>query len=84
MIVDAIKTTLERTPPELAADIINNGLMLSGGGALLTGLPERVTADTGIEAHVATEPLLSVVYGCGMALDNLDAMKDIARTSHLE
>jgi rod shape-determining protein MreB len=84
MIVDAIKTTLERTPPELAADIINNGLMLSGGGALLTGLPERVTADTGIEANVASEPLLSVVYGCGMALDNLDAMKDIARTSHLE
>lgn len=84
MIVDAIKTTLERTPPELAADIINNGLMLSGGGALLMGLPERVTAETGIEAHVAAEPLFSVVYGCGMALDNLDAMKDIARTSHLE
>jgi len=84
LIVDAIKTTLERTPPELAADIINNGLMLSGGGALLAGLPERVTADTGIEAHVAEDPLLSVVYGCGMTLDNLDAMKDIARTSHLE
>jgi rod shape-determining protein MreB len=84
MIIDAVKTTLERTPPELAADIINNGLMLSGGGALLTGLPERVAADTGIESLVAADPLLSVVYGCGMALDNLDAMKDIARTSHLE
>jgi rod shape-determining protein MreB len=77
VIVDAIKTALERTPPELAADIIGNGLMLSGGGALLTGLAERVTHETGIEAHMADEPLYSVVLGCGLTLDNIEAMKDL-------
>ncbi len=77
VIIDAIKTTLERTPPELAADIIGNGLMLSGGGALLTGLAERVTSETGIEAHLADEPLYSVVLGCGLTLDNIEAMKDL-------
>jgi len=77
VIIDAIKTTLERTPPELAADIIGNGLMLSGGGALLTGLAERVTNETGIEAHLADEPLYSVVLGCGLTLDNIEAMTDL-------
>ena len=82
MIVDAIKTTLERTPPELAADIIGHGLVLSGGGALLTGLAERVTNETGIHAYLAPEPLESVVLGCGLTLDNIDAMKGLtAQTS---
>lgn len=82
MIVDAIKTTLERTPPELAADIIGHGLVLSGGGALLTGLAERVTNETGIHAYLAPEPLEAVVLGCGLTLDNIDAMKGLtAQTS---
>lgn len=74
-ICDAIKKTLEQTPPELAADVIANGLTLAGGGALLAGLVERVTHETGIQAFIASEPLLSVVYGAGYSLDNLDALK---------
>jgi rod shape-determining protein MreB len=84
MIVDAIKTTLERTPPELAADIIGHGLVLSGGGALLTGLAERVTNETGIHAYLAPEPLESVVLGCGLTLDNIDAMKGLTAQTSFE
>lgn len=76
--IDAIRTTLERTPAELAADVINNGLVLSGGTALLVGLAERITNDTGIEAFTAEEPLHSVVLGCGMALDNLEALRNMS------
>jgi rod shape-determining protein MreB len=83
-IVEAIKTTLERTPPELAADIISHGLVLSGGGALLAGLPERVTHETGIHAYLAPEPLYSVVLGCGLTLDNIEAMKGLTSQSYFE
>ena len=83
-IVESIKTTLERTPPELAADIISHGLVLSGGGALLAGLPERVTHETGIHAYLAPEPLYSVVLGCGLTLDNIEAMKGLTSQSYFE
>lgn len=76
-IVDAIKKTLERTPPELAADVISHGLVLAGGGALLAGLAERITHETGIQAFIAPEPLLAVVLGAGMTLENLEAIKGI-------
>lgn len=76
-IVDAIKKTLERTPPELAADVISHGLVLAGGGALLAGLAERVTHETGIQAYIAPEPLLAVVLGAGMTLENLEAIKGL-------
>lgn len=76
-IIDAIKKTLERTPPELAADVISHGLVLAGGGALLAGLSERVTHETGIQAYVAPEPLLAVVLGAGMTLENLEAIKGL-------
>lgn len=76
-IVDAIKKTLERTPPELAADVISHGLVLAGGGALLAGLAERITHETGIQAFVAPEPLLAVVLGAGMTLENLEAIKGL-------
>jgi len=76
-IIDAIKSTLDRTPPELAADIMENGIMLSGGGALLTGLAQRVAHETGIRAMVAADPLYSVVYGAGLALENVDAMRGL-------
>ena len=76
-IVDAIKKTLERTPPELAADVISHGLVLAGGGALLAGLAERVTHETGIQAFIAPEPLLAVVLGAGMTLENLEAIKGL-------
>ena len=76
-IVDAIKITLERTPPELAADVISHGLVLAGGGALLAGLAERITHETGIQAFIAPEPLLAVVLGAGMTLENLEAIKGL-------
>jgi len=84
MIIDAVKTTLERTPPELAADIISSGLVLSGGGALLTGLVERMTHETGIQAVLAPEPLYSVVLGCGVALENIEAMKGLTAQPSFE
>jgi len=77
-IVDAIKKTLERTPPELAADVISHGLVLAGGGALLAGLAERITHETGIQAFIAPEPLLAVVLGAGMTLENLEAIKGLS------
>ena len=69
-IVDAIKDTLERTPPELSSDIIDRGIMLSGGGALLKGLDRLIQNETGIEVHVAESPLDCVVLGAGAVLDN--------------
>ena len=76
-IVDAIKRTLERTPPELAADVISHGLVLAGGGSLLAGLAERIAHETGIQAFIAPEPLLAVVLGAGMTLENLEAIKGL-------
>lgn len=70
-IIDAIKKTLERTPPELASDVISNGMHIVGGGALLAGLEERITHETGIQVFIATEPLLTVILGAGLSLDNL-------------
>ena len=77
-IVDAIKKTLERTPPELASDVISNGMYIVGGGALLAGLEERITHETGIQAFIATEPLLTVILGAGISLDNLGIIKGLA------
>lgn len=68
-IVDAIRSTLERTPPELSADIIDNGIMLTGGGALLRGLDVLVCRETGMPVHVAEEPMDCVVNGTGKCLD---------------
>ena len=68
-IVDAIRSTLETTPPELSADIIDNGIMLTGGGALLRGLDTLVSRETGMPVHVAENPLDCVVNGTGACLD---------------
>jgi len=76
-IVDAVKTTLDKTPPELAADIMEDGVMLTGGGALLGGLDERLAHETGMRIRVADEPLYSVVIGSGRALENIDAMRGL-------
>lgn len=83
-IIDAIKITLERTPPELAADIIGQGLVLSGGGAMLAGLAERTTFETGIHAYLAPEPLFSVVLGAGLTLDNIEALRGLTAQTVLE
>ena len=68
-IVDAIRSTLETTPPELSADIIDNGIMLTGGGALLRGLDTLISRETGMPVHVAENPLDCVVNGTGARLD---------------
>ena len=68
-IVDAIRSTLETTPPELAADIITNGITLTGGGALLRGLDELIHRETGMPVHIAENPLDCVVNGTGKCLD---------------
>jgi rod shape-determining protein MreB len=76
-IIDAVKTTLDKTPPELAADIMQDGIMLTGGGALLGGLDERLSHETGMPIRVADEPLYSVVIGSGRALENIDALRGL-------
>jgi rod shape-determining protein MreB len=76
-IVDAVKTTLDKTPPELAADIMERGIMLTGGGALLAGLDVRLAHETGMAINIAHEPLYSVVIGSGRALENIDAMRGL-------
>ncbi|MGL5058604.1 MAG: rod shape-determining protein, partial [Microcoleus sp.] len=70
VIVEAVKRTLERTPPELAADIIDRGIMLAGGGALMKGLDTLISHETGIVTHVAADPLSCVVLGTGRVLEN--------------
>jgi rod shape-determining protein MreB len=71
-IVDAVRQTLERTPPELSADILDRGVMLTGGGALLKGLDERIRMETNLPVHVAEDPLTAVVRGAGKVIDNLN------------
>jgi rod shape-determining protein MreB len=77
-ILDAIKVTLENTPPELSADIVDRGIVLAGGGALLKGLDILIREQTGVPVIVAEDPLTAVVRGCGMMLDKLDLLKRIA------
>ncbi len=71
-ICDAVRGTLDHTPPELAADIMESGIMLAGGGAMLRNLDQRMANETGMPITVAQDPLLAVVRGCGQVLDNLD------------
>ena len=71
-IVEAVKQTLERTPPELSADILDRGIMLTGGGALLKGLDERLKMETKLPVHVAEDPLTAVVRGTGKAVENIN------------
>jgi rod shape-determining protein MreB len=76
-IVDAVRTTLDKTPPELAADIMHDGITVTGGGALLDGLDRRLGHETGMPIRIADEPLYSVVIGSGRALENIDAMRGL-------
>lgn len=70
-IVEAVRQSLERTPPELASDILDRGIILTGGGALLRGLDKRLQQETNLPVVVAEDPLTCVVRGCGAVLDNL-------------
>ncbi|MCK9174112.1 MAG: rod shape-determining protein [Desulforhopalus sp.] len=78
VIVEAVRVALEVTPPELAADIVDNGIVLTGGGALLKNFDKRLAEETGMPIIIAEDPLSSVVMGCGHALDNLDILREIA------
>ena len=80
-IVDAIKLCLERTPPELASDILDRGIVLTGGGALLTGLDERLRIDTELPIIIADDPLTCVVLGTGKIFDNLNEYQKILSNS---
>ena len=73
-IIEAVRTTLERCPPELAADLIDRGIMLAGGGALLTGLDRLIVEETGLPVFVAEDPLKAVVKGTGIMLQEMDNM----------
>ncbi len=75
MMISGIKTILENTPPELASDIIDKGIVLSGGTALLRNLDKLIVQATGVPVHVAEDPLLCVVRGTGVALENIDLYK---------
>jgi rod shape-determining protein MreB len=77
VIVEAVKRTLERTPPELAADIVDRGIMLAGGGAKLKGLDTLIGHETGIVTHIATEPMHCVVLGAGLALEKFKQMERV-------
>jgi len=74
-IIDCIKQTLEATPPELAADIMEYGITLTGGGALLSGLDTLITKETGMPVNIAPEPLNCVVMGTGLVLEHIDTLK---------
>lgn len=76
-IVEGVRVTLERTPPELAGDIVDRGIVLTGGGALLRGLDHLLSQETSLPVIIAEDPLSCVVKGSGRALEELDAMSDI-------
>ncbi|MEM9033136.1 MAG: rod shape-determining protein [Actinomycetota bacterium] len=80
-IVDAVKVTLDKTPPELAADIMEQGIVLAGGGALLRGLDQLLHDETGMPILVAENPLHSVVIGSGQSLEEFDALKGVLFSS---
>jgi len=77
MMIAAIKRTLEHTPPELSADILDRGVILTGGGSLLQGLDERIRRETNLPVSIADEPLLSVAKGTGKVLENIENYLDI-------
>ncbi|HQR26852.1 MAG TPA: rod shape-determining protein [Nocardioides sp.] len=79
-IIDAVRTTLDQTPPELAGDILDRGIVLTGGGALLTGLDERLRHETGMPVHVAEQPLTSVVRGAGRCVEEFEALQQLLVT----
>jgi rod shape-determining protein MreB len=74
-IIDAVKSTLDKTPPELASDIMDRGIMLAGGGSLLQGMDERLRRETEMPIHVAESPLTCVAVGSGRSLEEFEVMQ---------
>ena len=81
-IVDSVKVTLDKTPPELAADIMEGGIVLTGGGALLHGIDHRLSAETGMPIVIAKNPLHSVAVGSGQCLEEFEALKQVLISSN--
>jgi rod shape-determining protein MreB len=79
-IVDAVRVTLDQTPPELAGDIMDHGIVLTGGGALLRGLDERLGEETGMPVHLADDPLRSVAVGAGRCVEEFEALRQVLVT----
>jgi rod shape-determining protein MreB and related proteins len=80
-IIEAVRVALEKTPPELSADIIDRGIVLTGGGALLRNLDRRITAEIGLPVHVAESPLTSVVLGAGKIISDFDLLNRVKWTN---
>jgi rod shape-determining protein MreB len=80
-IIEAVRVALEKTPPELSADIIDRGLVLTGGGALLRNLDRRIKAEIGLPVHVAESPLTSVVLGAGKILSDFELLNRVKWTN---
>jgi rod shape-determining protein MreB len=83
-IVDAVKMTIEETPPELVADIMDKGIIIAGGGALLRGLDKLISLNTKMPVYIADDPLTSVVRGAGLVLEDIDELKDVLVTTQYE
>jgi rod shape-determining protein MreB len=83
-IVEAVKTTLEETPPELVADIMHQGIMLAGGGALLRGFDKLIADVTKTKVNIADDPITSMVRGTGVVLEDLDNLKDVLLSTELK
>jgi rod shape-determining protein MreB len=77
-IVEAVRITLERCPPELSADLVDRGVVLAGGGALLRGLDKLIAEETGLPVHVAEDPLSAVAEGTGKALQEIEFLRAVA------
>jgi rod shape-determining protein MreB len=77
LIVDAVKSTLDKCPPELAGDVMDRGIALTGGGAMLRGLDQRIREETGMPVHIADSPLESVVLGTGKCVEDFDTLQQV-------
>jgi rod shape-determining protein MreB len=77
LIIDAVKTSLDKCPPELAGDVMDRGIALTGGGALLRGLDRRIREETGMPVHIADSPLESVVLGTGKCVEDFDTLRQV-------
>ena len=77
-LIEAVRMALERTPPELSADIMDKGIVLSGGGALLRNLDQRLRDETGLPVVLAEDPLASVVLGTGRVLSDIDLLRKVS------
>ena len=82
-IIGAIQEVLEETPPELLTDIVERGIFLAGGGALIRGLDKRIAEETKLPVYIADDPLTTVVRGCGEVLENLDLLSKVRVTGGL-